>query len=271
MNPKTLFSFSASFAAVCLIAFGLTAVGCGKKDGSNASMHAPVPNGPMYSTLDGVNVRANPNPDDPPVARLALHQKVTALGAASSSNVTYFLRGTYYTAPFLKVTLENGVTGWVFASCLSSNPEAKINYAKYDENLAVKPAGTATLDGRTVGVNAYGEYLIDDPDFFLRMVRKADTDNDLDLFKRLCFGDIKLVDVTPSDLFGDDYTKPHVTRRALSSLISYLSMYEKDSNTTQQIYENSGLGEGGPILGCLQNADKTETYYFFDGFWQLND
>lgn len=72
----------------------------------------------LYPWVDGLNVRAAPNPSMPAVAKLNVGDRVTYLGVSSTNKATYTLRGRQITGYFIKVGLEDGKEGWVFSGAL---------------------------------------------------------------------------------------------------------------------------------------------------------
>ncbi len=74
---------------------------------------------PLYSTINGLNVRTGPSIRNSKIARLGLYEEVTFAGEVTDSLYTIDLGEIAPTAPWVKVKLKNGKEGWVFGACVS--------------------------------------------------------------------------------------------------------------------------------------------------------
>lgn len=78
---------------------------------------------PLYSTINGLNVRTGPSIKNNKVARLGLYEEVTFTGEVTDSLYTIDLGDISPTAPWVKVKTKDGKEGWVFG--------AGVSYYKY--------------------------------------------------------------------------------------------------------------------------------------------
>lgn len=74
---------------------------------------------PLYSTINGLNVRTGPNIKNNKVARLNLYEEVAFAGEVTDSLYTIDLGEVSPTAPWVKVKLKDGKEGWVFGAGVS--------------------------------------------------------------------------------------------------------------------------------------------------------
>jgi len=74
---------------------------------------------PLYSTINGLNVRAGPSLKNGVVARLPLYEEVIFLGEVTDSLYTIDLGEIEPTAPWVKIQLKDGKQGWVFGPGVS--------------------------------------------------------------------------------------------------------------------------------------------------------
>jgi hypothetical protein len=70
----------------------------------------------LFSTIDGLNVRARPGLGNPVIARLALHEPVTYANEVTDSLYTIDLGEVTPTAPWVKIKLDDGRLGWVYGA-----------------------------------------------------------------------------------------------------------------------------------------------------------
>lgn len=78
---------------------------------------------PLYSTINGLNVRTGPNIKNNKVARLGLYEEVIFTGEVTDSLYTIDLGDIEPTAPWVKIKTKDGKVGWVFG--------AGVSYYKY--------------------------------------------------------------------------------------------------------------------------------------------
>jgi hypothetical protein len=78
---------------------------------------------PLYSTIDGLNVRSGPGMKNSKVARLPLYEEVFFTGEVTDSLYTIDLGEVTPTAPWVKIRMKDGKEGWVFG--------AGVSYYKY--------------------------------------------------------------------------------------------------------------------------------------------
>ena len=78
---------------------------------------------PLYSTINGLNVRTGPSIKNSKVARIGLYEEVLYAGEVTDSLYTIDLGEVSPTAPWVKVKLKDGKEGWVFG--------AGVSYYKY--------------------------------------------------------------------------------------------------------------------------------------------
>lgn len=69
----------------------------------------------LVSWVDALRIRAAPDPALPATGFLQTGERATCLGETSTNVMTATLAGRTITAPFVKVKLASGKTGWVFA------------------------------------------------------------------------------------------------------------------------------------------------------------
>jgi hypothetical protein len=81
---------------------------------------------PLYSTIDGLNVRNGPTLKNGIIARLPLYTEVTFLGEVTDSLYEINLGDVTPKAPWVRVQLEDGKKGWVYG--------AGVSYYKYRLN-----------------------------------------------------------------------------------------------------------------------------------------
>jgi hypothetical protein len=74
---------------------------------------------PLYSTIDGLNVRTGPSIKKGKIARLGLYEEVSFTGEVTDSLYTIDLGEISPTAPWVKVKLKDGKEGWVFGAGVS--------------------------------------------------------------------------------------------------------------------------------------------------------
>lgn len=96
----------------------------------------------FYAVVNNLNVRNSPNLSSKAFTMIKEGEKVIFQNEVSTNKVTATLRGKSYTAPFLKVQLndEYKSTGWIFAAALSTDmplitPEQKRLKKTYDDLL----------------------------------------------------------------------------------------------------------------------------------------
>lgn len=74
---------------------------------------------PLYSTINGLNVRTGPSIKNNKIARLGLFEEVIFAGEVTDSLYTIDLGEVSPTAPWVKVILESGQEGWVYGAGVS--------------------------------------------------------------------------------------------------------------------------------------------------------
>ncbi|OAV43741.1 SH3 domain-containing protein [Lewinella sp. 4G2] len=74
---------------------------------------------PLYSTIDGLNVRSGPSLKNGVLARLPLYGEVTFLNEVTDSLYQLDLGDFKPTAPWVKVRLPDGQEGWVYGALVS--------------------------------------------------------------------------------------------------------------------------------------------------------
>lgn len=74
---------------------------------------------PLYSTINGLNVRSGPSLKNGVVARLPLYAEVIFTGEVTDSLHTIDLGEVTPTAPWIKVKMADGKTGWAYGAGLS--------------------------------------------------------------------------------------------------------------------------------------------------------
>ena len=74
---------------------------------------------PLYSTIDGLNVRSGPSLSHGVLTRLPLYGEVNFLNQVTDSVYTLNLGDYKPTAPWVKVGLEDGREGWVYGALVS--------------------------------------------------------------------------------------------------------------------------------------------------------
>jgi len=78
---------------------------------------------PLYSTINGLNVRSGPSLKNGVLARLPLYEEVTFTGEVTDSLYSIDLGEITPTAPWVKIRMKNGKEGWVYG--------AGVSYYKY--------------------------------------------------------------------------------------------------------------------------------------------
>lgn len=74
---------------------------------------------PLYSTINGLNVRSGPSLKNGVVARLPLYAEVAFTGEVTDSLYTIDLGEIEPTAPWVKIKMADGKTGWAYGAGLS--------------------------------------------------------------------------------------------------------------------------------------------------------
>jgi len=74
---------------------------------------------PLYSTIDGLNIRSGPSLKNGIVARIPLYEEVTFLGEVTDSLYEIDLGEVTPKAPWVRVKLKTGKTGWVYGAGVS--------------------------------------------------------------------------------------------------------------------------------------------------------
>lgn len=74
---------------------------------------------PLYSTINGLNVRSGPSLKNGVLARLPLYAEVEFAGEVTDSLYTIDLGEVTPTAPWIKVKLPDGKFGWAYGAGLS--------------------------------------------------------------------------------------------------------------------------------------------------------
>jgi len=78
---------------------------------------------PLYSTINGLNVRSGPSLKNGVLARLPLYEEVIFTGEVTDSLYTIDLGEIEPTAPWVKIRMKDGKEGWVYG--------AGVSYYKY--------------------------------------------------------------------------------------------------------------------------------------------
>lgn len=73
----------------------------------------------LYSTIDGLNVRTGPGLKYRKLARIPLHAEVIFAGQVTDSLYQIDLGDVTPTAPWVKIRLPDGKTGWVYGAGVS--------------------------------------------------------------------------------------------------------------------------------------------------------
>jgi hypothetical protein len=79
----------------------------------------------LYSWVDRLRVRENPDPKLNAIGYLNEGEKVVFLNVVSQNNLKITLRGKVINAPFYKILTLNGQVGWVFSGALQPNKPKK--------------------------------------------------------------------------------------------------------------------------------------------------
>lgn len=74
---------------------------------------------PLYSTINGLNVRSGPSLKNGVVARLPLYAEVEFTGEVTDSVYTIDLGEVSPTAPWVRIKMADGKTGWAYGAGLS--------------------------------------------------------------------------------------------------------------------------------------------------------
>ncbi|MEM9930969.1 MAG: SH3 domain-containing protein [Bacteroidota bacterium] len=74
---------------------------------------------PVYSTINGLNVRSGPSMKNGVITRLSLYQEVIFTGEVTDSLYSIDLGEITPTAPWVKIRLEDGKEGWVYGALVS--------------------------------------------------------------------------------------------------------------------------------------------------------
>ncbi len=74
---------------------------------------------PLYTTVDGVNVRREPKLNAKVVSRLVLQEEVTFLGEVTDFQQEITIEGIKYNEPWVKVKTQAGRIGWVYGGTVS--------------------------------------------------------------------------------------------------------------------------------------------------------
>ena len=74
---------------------------------------------PLYSNINGLNVRSGPSLRNRVVARLKLYDEVTFTGEVTDSAYQIDLGDITPTAPWVKIELADGKQGWVYGALVS--------------------------------------------------------------------------------------------------------------------------------------------------------
>lgn len=74
---------------------------------------------PLYSTINGLNVRSGPSLKNGVVARIPLYEEVIFLGERTDSLYEIDLGEITPKAPWVKIRLKNGKEGWVYGAGVS--------------------------------------------------------------------------------------------------------------------------------------------------------
>ncbi len=71
---------------------------------------------PLYATIDGLNLRAEPNLDGKILTRLKLYEEVEFLNEVTDSTTQVSLGKIETDAPWIKVRSRKGHVGWVYGA-----------------------------------------------------------------------------------------------------------------------------------------------------------
>ncbi len=74
---------------------------------------------PLYSTINGLNVRSGPSLKNGVLARLPLYEEVFFTGEVTDSLYTIDLGEIEPTAPWVKIRMKDGKVGWVYGAGVS--------------------------------------------------------------------------------------------------------------------------------------------------------
>ncbi len=74
---------------------------------------------PLYSTIDGLNVRSGPSLKSGVLARIPLYTEVIYLGEVTDSLYEINLGEVTPKAPWVRVELADGKKGWVYGAGVS--------------------------------------------------------------------------------------------------------------------------------------------------------
>lgn len=74
---------------------------------------------PLYTTVDGVNVRREPKLGAPVVSKLELQEEVTFLNEVTDFKQELTIEGQQFNEPWVKVKTQAGRIGWVYGGTVS--------------------------------------------------------------------------------------------------------------------------------------------------------
>lgn len=118
----------------------------------------------LYSHLDQFRVRLDPDRDSRQIGTLKEGEAVTFFGKRSKSTEKISLRGVNYEEPWLKVKMNNGMNGWVYAGGLkfykpgeTTSPAGITLYTSVD-NLRLRKE--PTTKGEIIGELPLGKAVI---------------------------------------------------------------------------------------------------------------
>ncbi len=74
---------------------------------------------PLYSTINGLNVRSGPSMKNGVITRLSLYDEVIFTGEVTDSLYSIDLGEITPTAPWVKIRLKDGKEGWVYGAGVS--------------------------------------------------------------------------------------------------------------------------------------------------------
>ena len=74
---------------------------------------------PLYSTINGLNVRSGPSMKNGVIKRLSLYEEVVFTGEVTDSLYSIDLGEITPTAPWVKIRLADGKEGWVYGAGVS--------------------------------------------------------------------------------------------------------------------------------------------------------
>lgn len=132
---------------------GLVAA-CGEEDSDTIT---------LYAAVDQLVVRAEPNPDLEPIAKLSELESVEFLGIYSPLQYTFTLRGTEFTTNFLQVRLSDGTVGWVFAGGVLPSQSSMEYVETVDEGVNLilfTYSNPLQYFGDTTGLSGSQEWLV---------------------------------------------------------------------------------------------------------------